>query len=1150
MSKPSRKALSSQKYRSHSHRPRQRKQTTIEEQLPEKDIGQISGEQCKSRDKKTSELTKLEEWGDDSLYDDLDIDSLIAHSQQCQNYQTTHTDKGSQSGDGKTSKSLNRDPTITSGIPLVNDVILSGSPELFDTSSNDSHASVVLIKAQQDDAKRFDIITHDAPHQFQAHQNCDDKDWYQKKEDRDKKKVGRDVKTGMMSSQIFASETSASLTGINSGEENNFCGDKQEREVILESEIWFEEKNLKRKLPQDFSCSNVNSKSNFIQSDHKERLDSLPELTTELESLRNSSSDIHRKELNGIQPAETVAASSPCLSLGSRFKQKLQKNVNAITPTSSREIRAIRKANVDQAIQEMAKVEMDCGDNKDIGPFYGLPTRVQELLTLHRGITKLYDWQHTCLSLTSVQSGKNLIYSLPTSGGKTLVAEILIFQQLLCHRKDAMLILPYVSIVQEKVSSLSVLAVELGFLVEEYAGTKGAIPPRRRRKKNTLFVCTIEKAHSLINSLITEKRIDSVGLVVVDELHMLGDGSRRGASLEATLSKLRYLGMSQIIGMSATLSDIEDLCHFLDAEVYTSQFRPVELTEFIKIGDALYEVNTKALCPDDRFTHSRNVVFPYNNAMQKNDPDHLIGLALEVIPYNSCLIFCATKKNCQSVAQLICKYMPRNVSKKILAHNTKEKEELLLSLRRECDDHLCSTLKKTVPYGIAYHHSGLTMDERKLIEEAYNQGTLCLLACTSTLAAGVNLPAKRVVLRSPYIAKDLLTRSRYKQMVGRAGRAGLDSSGESILIVQERDRRQVADMLNSPLEGCHSSLLHDDGKGLRSLILSLIALELTSSREDVHRFMSNTLLGVQAVTSQVDYVSQTEGALQQLIEQHLIKENKSDESQQLLLKVTNIGKAAFKGAIDIDQCNQLYQDLQEVCAQGMVLANNLHLLFLVTPYDQIQSITPDWFIFDRQFSTLGEAEMKVAELIGITEHYVKNKVTGVSSRKFTDHSEQRANRFYLALMLWNILNRKSIWQVAERFEVSRGFVQSLFTSAASFASSIQRFCEDLPQFWAIHQLLGKVTYDLSYCATADLLPLLEVSGVKQGRARQLVNAGYKTLRHLAFANPETLVRDIEHLPKRVAKEIISAAKLELAERAEALKEEAEEMMMSPSPLRH
>ena len=73
-----------------------------------------------------------------------------------------------------------------------------------------------------------------------------------------------------------------------------------------------------------------------------------------------------------------------------------------------------------------------------------------------------------------------------------------------------------------------------------------------------------------------------------------------------------------------------------------------------------------------------------------------------------------------------------------------ERKDLLRTLYKDGEERLCPVLQHTIHFGIAYHHSGLTTDERHLIEEAYLEGVLCVLACTSTLAAGVNLPAKRL----------------------------------------------------------------------------------------------------------------------------------------------------------------------------------------------------------------------------------------------------------------------------------------------------------------------------------------------------------------------------------------------------------------------
>jgi len=121
------------------------------------------------------------------------------------------------------------------------------------------------------------------------------------------------------------------------------------------------------------------------------------------------------------------------------------------------------------------------------------------------------------------------------------------------------------------------------------------------------------------------------------------------------------------------------------------------------------------------------------------------------------------------------------VFKQDAAAKLARKRSALLQCLRKTPFGLDVDLAHSVPSGVAYHHAGLTIDERTVVEKAFREGTLCVLAATSTLAAGVNLPARRVVFRCMKMGIENLDTAHYRQMAGRAGRAGKDTAGESYL---------------------------------------------------------------------------------------------------------------------------------------------------------------------------------------------------------------------------------------------------------------------------------------------------------------------------------------------------------------------------------
>ncbi|RZF47443.1 hypothetical protein LSTR_LSTR007370 [Laodelphax striatellus] len=764
----------------------------------------------------------------------------------------------------------------------------------------------------------------------------------------------------------------------------------------------------------------------------------------------------------------------------------------------------------------------------DADSFYGLPAIVKTLIKRYKGITQLYDWQTECLKLPAIEKKKNLMYALPTSGGKTLVAEILMLRTILCEEKDVLLVLPYVSIVQEKVRSLAPFAVEMGFLIEEYAGAKGVYPPLKRRRKHTIFIATIEKSLGLVHSYIETNRISELGLVVVDELHIIGE-PRRGASLEAMLTKLMVTTKDvHIVGMSATIGNINEVAAFLKADVYTHNFRPVELKEFIKVEDEVFAVKMNE---DPPLKFHTKLTFSYTPEMKQIDPDEIGGLVSQVAPEESCLVFCPSKKNCENVALLICRILKRQM----LTYKQKEKGALFQALKSEGNGSVCPTLCKTLPYGVAYHNSGLTNAERKLVEEAFCAKTIFCICCTSTLAAGVNLPAKRVILRSPYIGTEFINLSRYKQMVGRAGRAGISNGcGESFLLCKPSDTLKVGELLHSPMDICKSQLR--DPEPFNSFLLSAVGLSICSSKNALKRLMESTLLFTQN-HDKCERDELVEETVAKLLESGALHVKKADDGEDSLSLSTR-GRAAMKGTFDMETANRVFNDLQ-LAKKSLVVTNHLHLIYLITPYAMMDTIKFEQKPFTSKFMTLDNNAIQVALVLGIDERCVAQMMCG---RKPKAELLPVLHRFYLSLVLFDLWEEKSVWEVSDSFQLSRGVISTLLNSAVAFASSVLRFCEELEEMWCFRRVLVEITNRLSHCCTPELIALMELPSVKIGRARQLYNSGFKTISTIANTEPKTLARVIDHLPWKVAHQIVAAAKLKLMTTVETLQEEAETVL--------
>ena len=457
--------------------------------------------------------------------------------------------------------------------------------------------------------------------------------------------------------------------------------------------------------------------------------------------------------------------------------------------------------------------------DQNLWPRLNLPQNCVSIFQ-RRGIKQPWPWQVDCLNSDPLRHDQNFIYALPTSAGKTFVSEVLILKKMLQYKRTkrrswdnsvvpckCMVVFPYVSLCEEKKTDFVELGDELGFAVEFFFDHMGKFPLVPRAQQ--LYVATIEKAERIVTTLLEEGRAGELGLVVVDELHFVGENSR-GCILETMLTRLKTLvPKCQLVGMSATLPNLSDVEQWLKAHRFdgTMTKRPIELLEHVVFHQQLI--------------HKKDIA----DETLELSPGHdvLTHLVMEGISGHhgdgngSVLVFCPTVKETETVAAKL-QHALRNKQPTRRIVDTGE----LLVRRSDLVQHL-RTIKggttspelmmKLVEAGIAFHNSKLLREERKMIEDAFKEGVLQVIVSTSTLAAGVNLPAGTVVITRPRLGMEPLKPSTYKQMAGRAGRTayagdtGYENGRSFLIALNEKERDFARELMAQGPQEVRSQLM-------------------------------------------------------------------------------------------------------------------------------------------------------------------------------------------------------------------------------------------------------------------------------------------------------------------------------------------------------
>jgi helicase len=674
----------------------------------------------------------------------------------------------------------------------------------------------------------------------------------------------------------------------------------------------------------------------------------------------------------------------------------------------------------------------------------GLDPRIVDILK-GQGIEELYPPQADAIGPALL--GENLVLAIPTASGKSLVAYLAILASVLRGGK-ALYIVPLRALAAEKYDDLKEfesLGIKVGISVGDYDSVDPTL------EKFDVIVATSERADSLLRH--RSNWLQQLTVVVADEVHLINDADR-GPTLEITLAKLRQVNpKAQVLALSATIKNSDQLAKWLEAEHVKSQWRPVPLKEGVY--------------------HDGLVHFVDQTVQEvKGGEDDIAGLVVDIMASGGqALVFVSTRRSTEALA----KALGSQVKDELTDKSRDQLQKIAASLAAAQDEptSMAARLAKSIGNGVAFHNAGLTNAQRSIVEKEFKKGRIAAIVATPTLSAGINLPARRVIIRdlnrydvnfglAPIPVLEI------KQMCGRAGRPKYDKYGEAILFAKDID--EIDDLMDryfrSEPEAIESKLGSEPA--LRMHVLASVATGHVGTEEDLLAFFNRTFYAF------AGEVSQIHGKIREVLD-FLAKEEFINR-QNGFLKPTFFGKRTSDLYIDPLSAVKMRDALRKPRDDPI-----FHLWSICTTPDMPklylrrgdyawveQKIEEADFTFPIEDYDFFLAEMKTASLLDDwmaerTEDEVTKKF-GIGPgdiRRMTDQAEWL---LYSMAELGRIFNKKKV------------------------------------------RALTRLTTRVQYGVKEELLELISLRGVGRVRGRALYQRGFKTLRDLQKADPNDLSR--------------------------------------------